>query len=111
MTTTVPAPRFTRTDRDASEVLALVRAEDKAGKVITSSFSDANENQGPEYPYLVQITSGPDVGDDFVGLYTLDGDQLDPHGWTWEIVSEAPAEVVDQIETSWESGTSVVERI
>jgi hypothetical protein len=93
-------------------VLALVRAEDRAGNVITSSFSDHNDDQSPEYPYLVQITSGPEVGDDFVGLYTLDGDQVETgNGWTWEIVDQAPAEVINAIETGWETGTSVVERI
>lgn len=115
MTTTnqlIAAPRFTRTDRDASEVLAIVRAEDKHGNVITSSFADHNEDQSPEYPYLVQITSGPDVGDDFVGLYTLDGDRVETgNGWTWEIVDEAPVEVIEEIETAWATGTSVVERI
>lgn len=110
MTTTtnlIAAPRFTRRDRDASEVLAIVRAEDRHGNAITSSFSE----QGPEYPYLVQVTSGPDVGDDFVGLYTLDGDKIDQaNGWTWEIVSEAPIEVIEAIEIGWATGTSVVER-
>jgi hypothetical protein len=63
------------------------------------------------YPYCVQITTGLDTGDDFVGLYNLDGDKLDLGNCEWEAVAEVPAEVIEQIENGWESGSNVVERI
>jgi len=108
----VIAPRFIRTDRDASEVLALVRVEDKDGNVITSSFSDVNEDRTDDYPYLVQITSGPELGDDFVGLYGLDGERVETgNGWTWEITPAAPAAVVAAVEHGWETGTNTVARL
>lgn len=104
--------RFWRHDRDAREVLMIVRAEDKLGTAVTSSFEGINGDRSEDYPYLIQITSGPDMGDDFVGLYTLDGDRVElGNGWTWEVVGEAPIEVVNAIETGWETGTSVVTRI
>lgn len=110
MTDLVPAPRFTRRDQsdDASEVLTLVRITDGhlAGKRLLCADLD-----GREYPYLIQVTTGPDLGDDFVGLYDLDGDQVDAAGCSWEVVTEAPAEVIEQVETGWESGMWVVERI
>lgn len=109
MTALIPAPRFTRRDQsdDASEVLTLVRITD--GHLAGKSFGCADlEGQ---YPYLVQVTTGPELGDDYVGLYTLDGDQIDAAGCAWDVVKEAPAEVIEQVETGWERGTSVVERI
>jgi hypothetical protein len=105
LTNLVPVPRFTRTDSDdASEVLTVVKLT--SGKLFASQDLD-----GREYPYLVQITTGPDVGDDFVGLYDLDGDKVDVGNADWVTVAEAPAEVIEQIESGWESGSNVVERI
>jgi hypothetical protein len=57
------------------------------------------------------VTTGPEPGDDFVGLYDLDGDRLDVGNADWEAVSEAPAEVIEQVEQGWETGTSTVERL
>ena len=85
--------RWTRTDGDASEVLTLVRI-------------DGQDDLS------IQITTGPDDGDDFVGLYDLDGDQLRGN-CTWEVVDESDltAEQIESIRLDWETGTSSVERI
>ena len=105
----VPCPRFLRTDRgEASEVLTLVKITD--GRLAGHGFPCADLD-GATYPYLVQITTGPETGDDFVGLYDLDGGRVDAANCDWEIVTEAPAEVVAQIERRWKSGASVVTRI
>ena len=110
LTNLVTAPQFTRTDRSdgASEVLTLVKLTSGplAGKSFTSQDLD-----GREYPYLVQITTGADVGDDFVGLYDLDGDKVDVGNAEWVTVAKVPAEVIEQIENGWESGSNVVARI
>lgn len=98
----MPAPRFLHTDyRDgASEVLTLVRLV--AGPFADKQFT-CRDLDGAEYPYLVQIATGPEPDDDFVGLYDLDGDQVDPGNMAeWEIVTHAPAEVIAQIESSWD---------
>lgn len=115
MTTTnmIAAPRFTRTDRTdrtdrTSEILTLVRLT--SGARVDHGFVCADLD-GARYPYLVQITTGTEPGDDFVGLYDLDGEAIDVGNAEWEIVTEAPAEVIEQIETSWESGSNEVVRI
>lgn len=61
---------------------------------------------------LVQICTGPETGDDFVGLYYyLDGHQADCGGWTeFELVEPTPEEI-DEIETSWESGRTSIVRL
>jgi hypothetical protein len=109
----LPAPRFTRSDswvQGASEVLAIVRVTDRYGAVVTSTI--AGDGDAVEFPYLVQVTSGPEDGDDFVGLYYLDGGRAQiGNGWTWEIATVAPSQVIDEVETSWECGTSVITRI
>jgi hypothetical protein len=99
-----------RTDRsdDASEVLTLVRLT--SGRLAGKGFA-SQDLDGREYPYLVQVTTGPDMGDDFVGLYDLDGDKIDVGNADWVAVGKAPAEVIEQIENGWESGSSVVTRI
>lgn len=105
---TVPAPRFFRRDcsDDATEVLTLVRLTGAhAGSKFTSGDLD-----GRRYPYLVQITTGPDTGDDFVGLYDLDGDKVDLGNCEWEAVAKAPPEVIEQIENGWECGSNIVTR-
>ena len=92
--------RFLRTEPDfteagsASECLSLVRF-------------DADSRYAGEY--AVQITSGPLPGDDFVGVYDLDGDQINASNTSWELVddSEIPAEHVGW-EASWERGNSTV---
>lgn len=96
---------WTRTDTDgASEVLRLV-VLDGGEKFVSSDL------EGAEYPYLVQITSGPDAGDDFVGLYDLDGDEIAFANRTWELASEAPVDVIEQIESGWGNNTSAVARV
>lgn len=83
------AKRWIRTDDGVSEILTVVRV-------------DGDEK------YYVEICAGPNVGDDFVGLYTLDGDQIPFGNREWTTVSDPPAEVVEAIESDWESGSSVV---
>ena len=103
MTTTSKCPRWTRTDQsdDATETLALVVAD--SGKPYYCA------ELGRETPYLVQVTTG----DDRVGLYDLDGDRIDSaQVGSWELATgEIPADVIEQIESGWETGTSVVQRI
>lgn len=106
----VTVPRFIRTDRSdgASEILTIVRLT--SGKFADSLFA-CSDLDGREYPYLVEICTGPVIGDDFVGLYDLDGERIYPGNADWERVAEAPAEVVDQIENGWESGSNLVTRL
>jgi hypothetical protein len=61
----------------------------------------------------IEICAGPEIGDDFVGLYALDGDQLQLDNCSWDAVdaSEVPAEVIITIETDWECGSCRVERL
>ncbi len=61
--------------------------------------------------YVIQITSGPDVGDDFVVLYNLDRDQISLGNDTWEAVDEAPQEVLGEIEQNYKYGTWLVKRM
>lgn len=92
-TPNVPAPRLLRTAFDgASEVLTLVRLA--SGDL------------------AVQITTGPNVDDDFVGIYDLDGEPI-PYasGLEWEIATDVPANVIEQIETEWATGETVVTRL
>lgn len=105
-TARVPAPRFLRVDGSDRDALALVRLT--SGHLAGTDFP-CQDLDGRDYPYLVQVTSGPDSV--FRGLFDLDGDPVDVGNAEWEIVTEAPAEVIAQIETSWESGTSVVTRL
>jgi hypothetical protein len=95
-----------RTDQSdgASEVLRLVVTEDRRTFVCAGL-------EGREFPYLVQITTGPEVGDDFVGLYDLDGEEVRLPSVKWELASDVPGEVIEQIESGWESGSKVVDRI
>jgi hypothetical protein len=61
---------------------------------------------------VVQVTTGGDDGDDFVGLYDLDGDQI--HGTeTWTVVGEdeISPETIAEVEGNWECGSSVVTRL
>jgi hypothetical protein len=92
----VTAVRWTRTDQSdgAHEILTIVRIEGQ-----------------PDL--CVEVCAGPEIGDDFVGLYDLDGDQLTTGNCSWEAVDacEVPADVVSTIETDWEHGTTVVERL
>ena len=91
MNTTI---RWTRTEGDSSEVLTLVRIDGQDDLVI-------------------QVTTGPDIGDDFVGLYDLDGDALPLLNRSWTAVDEAEvtAEQIEEIGASWALGLTLVERI
>jgi hypothetical protein len=90
------AVRFRRTDHfdGASEILTVVRVDGEAD-------------------LRIEICAGPKVGDDFVGLYDLDGDQLQVGNCSWEVVDEThvPADIIAAIETDWESGSNFVERL
>lgn len=84
-----------RTEEDgASEILTIVRIDGQTD-------------------LAVEVCSGPEIGDDFVGLYDLDGDQIRTGNCSWEAVdeSEIPDDVVTTIETDWERGTSIVKRL
>lgn len=85
--------RWTRRELadDTSEILTLVRVDGRDG-------------------YFVEICAGPEIGDDFVGLFWLDGTRVDLGNCTWAPVQTAPRSVITQIESDWESGTTVVER-
>ena len=87
------ALRWTRTDGDASEILTVVRIEGRVG-------------------LAVEVCAGPAIGDEFVGLYDLDGDALNLASGTWEAVDECEltTEQIESIRLDWESGTSTVER-
>jgi hypothetical protein len=64
-----------------------------------------------EGDYVIQVTSGPNVGDDFVGLYDLDGDGIQLGNFSWEVATDAPSELLAEVEQNWESGTTCVSRI
>jgi len=99
------ATQFTRTDHHdhAAETLSIVR--------LCPPRYFYSADLGKDTPFLVQITAGTEPGGDFVGLYDLDGDQIQCANLEWELATEVPAEVLEQIETGWESGSSVVERV
>jgi len=85
---------------DSSECLRLVTVDHG-----DQFFCD---DLGGDYPYLVQVTSGPEVGDDFVGLFDLDGCEVRlASGQSWQTVSResVPEAVIDQIETGWDTGS------
>lgn len=91
--------RFTRRDLDgASEVLALVR------------FTAESRQYAGEY--AVQVTSGPKPGDDFFGVFDIDGERIDASNAEWELVpaAEVPADLADW-ELGWETGTTTVEAL
>lgn len=90
--------RFLRTDLDASEVLTVVRFDRSAPKHLAGTLA-------------IQITSGPEVGDDFVGLYTLDGDRIDTGNYSWSIVTRLSLAKIETIRSDWETGTSSVEAL
>jgi hypothetical protein len=81
------AIRWTRIDQSdgASEILTIVRLN----------------------VWMVEVHAGPGVGENFVGLYDLDGEAFEagscPLGSCLEVAdaSEVPAEVVTMIETDW----------
>lgn len=92
--------RFTRHGVDgSSEVLTICQLDEG------TLYSEA---LGVESPYVVQVTSGPEPGDDFVGLYDLDGERID---WSssWEIVEDVPTEVIEAVREGWATGETVVE--
>jgi hypothetical protein len=91
------AIRWRRTDEGASEILTLVRI-----------------NDGPLAGELaIEICSGPAIGDDFIGLYSVGGSSLSVGTTTWEAVDEKEStpEAIEKIRRDWECGTSTVERL
>lgn len=88
------AIRFTRTQEDSTEILTVVRLDSG--------------------PLAIEICAGPEIGDDFVGLYDLeDGTQLRTGKCSWEVVdeSELTADRINAIAADWETGTSRVARL
>ena len=87
--------QYTRRNHDgnAVETLSLVR-RDRDGELV------------------VQIESGTpaDRERDFVGLYSVDGDQLQLGNETWELAEDVPDAAADEIFADWESGSYLVER-
>lgn len=97
------ATRFTRRAPDgAEECLTLLRLDD--GMLWSEAL-------GLETPYVVQVTACPCVGDDFVGICDLDGEKIDVSPRACKVATEAPADVVDVVETGWATGLLVVERL
>ena len=87
------AIRFTRT------------ADDGATETLTLCLLNGVE-------HVVQVTSGPDEGDDFVGIYDLDGDKWPTtQDDEWALCTSASAEIIAAIEDGWATGTNTVERI
>jgi hypothetical protein len=79
--------RWLRTHTDgAFEVLSLIQIDGLDG-------------------YAVQVTAD---GDDFVGLYDLDGDAINLSNMTWTLCSSAPAEAIESVANGWETGTTTV---
>ena len=81
--------RFTRRalDNNTTQILSLIQ------------FTSGREG------YAVQITT-PDTGD-FVGLYSLDGEQLRLGNCDWELVDETLPEEL----AGWQESWDVVETI
>lgn len=90
------AIRFTRTDSNdgASEILTIVHVDGD-----------------PADLFRVEVCAGPEVGDDFVGLYDLDGDQIRLGNAEWEAAEDVPDDVIEAVELGWESGTNTVKRL
>jgi hypothetical protein len=88
--------RFLRTDQSdgASEVLAMVAVE--------------RDSDGAQLGRYVQVMSGPEVGDDFVGLFDLDGDRVELWNVSWEIVEPTDFERAEILE-GWCHGNTTVE--
>ena len=93
--------RFARTSADgtATEVLTLCRITSGPGRG----------------KYVGQVTTGPDMGDDFVCLFDIhaadDLASLPIVGRTWEAVETAPLAAIEAL-AQWDlAGTCVVERL
>jgi hypothetical protein len=88
--------RFLREDLDgSSEVLTVVRLDEDADLAI-------------------EVCAGPNVGDDFVGIYDLDGEQIPfPGAGSWSVVdgAELTEQEIADIEEGWATGTTTVTRL
>jgi len=86
------ATQFRRTDEydGASEILTVVHLESGC--------------------LAIQVTTGPEIGDDFAGLYDLDGEQIGYVGG-FEVAEDVPADVASAIEENWATGNRTVERL
>lgn len=90
---------FTRTDRfdGATEFLTLVQ--------LPESFYC--EHLDRETPYAVQVVQGEGDGAEMIGLYDLDGEKL-TGVHVFEAVHDAPADVIDAVQTCWETAGAKV---
>jgi hypothetical protein len=94
----VSSVSWTRTNGDVSEVLTLVRIDDCPYPTCVGEFA-------------IQVTTGPDDGDDFVGLYTIDGDELTTYGrYSWPVVDadDLTESRLQEIANDWATGSSFV---
>lgn len=85
-------------------------APDGATEILTIVHVDGAEAGD----FAIEIKSGPELGADFVGIYDLDGAELQTGARaSWEAVDETdvPAEVVTAIEEDWAHALYVVERL
>lgn len=89
--------RFVRRDLSdgAIEILTIVRVEGRED-------------------YFVEVCAGPNVGDDFVGLYDLEGDKVDLGNVEWEAADgrgAADDALVAAVEDNFANGNVTVERV
>lgn len=65
---------------------------------------------GRETPYVVQVTTGPSAGDDFVGLFDLDGERIAlPSPGSWAACTAAPDDVIAAVVEGWSTGLHTCE--
>ncbi len=96
--------QFKRTLDSSFEFLQICRLPDE--QTLTS------EALGRESAFVVQITTGSGGHGDFVGLYDLDGRQLQTHQHTdWEMAEEAPDDVIMAVANWADVRRAVIERV
>ena len=77
-----------------------------------NEVSLTSEALGRESAFVVQITTGSGGHGDFVGLYDLDGRQLQTHQHTgWELAEEAPDDVIMAVANWADVRRAVIERV
>ena len=89
------AARWTLTSLDgSSEVLTVVRIDGCS-------------------ELCVEVAAGPEIGDDFVGLYDMNGAQIQTPDCSWEAVDEGeiPSTVIEGFPLNWERGNSTITRL
>lgn len=86
--------RFLREDNDGStEALTIVQL-----------LNDCKN-------YYIEVCSGPDIGDDFIGLYDLEGNRIEIGNQNWEAVEFVSQEIIDYVICEWSSGLSFLSLI